>query len=679
MKRIIIAILAAILVASAQTQDEAERLFKVAQNAEVVDGDLKAAIQQYTAIVSEYPGERAIAARALIRMAGCHEKLGTSEAGKIYEQVVSEYSNQREQVITAQAKLAAMGAESQLSAGATVRKIDFVAQRDVYEALPWNVSADGRYLGASDYFTLNAAVVDLVAGKYWNVTDYDGSAFAGRAAISRNGKRLAFWHHRGDIDGNLRVAGADGTGERVLLKADDFNRGHGVPEDWSPDEKYVAVRLYGQSPTAAAERDGVDFALVPVDGGEVRVLRTLEAAGSKGKLIFSPDGRYLAYDSPPRVGTRQTDLYILAVSDGRETAIAPHPAGETFVGWTPNGEILFLSDRTGAIGLYRVAVENGRQSGEPQLLKDDVGDIKPLGVTAAGSFYYSDTQPIRNSYFASIDFSTGKLLSKPERVTGRFEDSVSMPSWSQDGQYFSYLRHRSGGAAPSVVIREVSSGKERELLPAVALQERGAKLRWLPDGKSLLAIGAKDDQTGLFRISIDTGAATLVHEVEWLQYYSSGDWDPDANWFFYPGGENRRSILRRNLQTGEERAIYSGEFRLRNHRVSPDGSLIAFVRRAGEGIPNKLGVVSTDAGSFREIFSQQPESDRFCFSSLGTAWSKDSRYILFVRDQPRDGKSGGIGEISFDPNSDRFTFSTESSKTEYWVMENFLPTVSASK
>ena len=40
---------------------------------------------------------------------------------------------------------------------------------------------------------------------------------------------------------------------------------------------------------------------------------------------------------------------------------------------------------------------------------------------------------------------------------------------------------------------------------------------------------------------------------------------------------------------------------------------------------------------------------------------------------------GLIGEISFDPNSDRFAFSTESSKTEYWVMENFLPTMSASK
>jgi hypothetical protein len=31
-----------------------------------------------------------------------------------------------------------------------------------------------------------------------------------------------------------------------------------------------------------------------------------------------------------------------------------------------------------------------------------------------------------------------------------------------------------------------------------------------------------------------------------------------------------------------------------------------------------------------------------------------------------------IGEVSFDPDSERFVYSTESRRTEFWVMENFL-------
>jgi hypothetical protein len=54
MKRIVIAILAAMLVAGAQTKDEAERLLKAARNVELVDGNLNAAIRQYDTIIAKY-------------------------------------------------------------------------------------------------------------------------------------------------------------------------------------------------------------------------------------------------------------------------------------------------------------------------------------------------------------------------------------------------------------------------------------------------------------------------------------------------------------------------------------------------------------------------------------------------------------------------------------------------
>ena len=299
-----------------------------------------------------------------------------------------------------------------------------------------------------------------------------------------------------------------------------------------------------------------------------------------------------------------------------------------------------------------------------------------------------------NAYFASIDFSTGSFTSQPVKVTDRFQDSVSMPSWSDDGRYFSYVRHHPGGAAPTLIIREAASGSERELLPAMTLDGQRAKLRWHPDGRSLLAVGTQGEQRGLFRISVDTGAASLVDGTAGL---AVGDWSPDATWLFHSGGDRGNSMFRRNLETGDEQTTYVGESRTRSYRVSPDGSRIAFVQRSVDpGDRGTLRIVPADAGPFREIVSAG-ETFGPSFSSLSIAWSKDSQYILFVTDGgdgagedrsalwivPAEGGEAQrtdlvlpsrIGEISFDPNSDRFAFATDAQRTEFWVMENFLPT-----
>ena len=673
----------------------ADALLGAALHQEEVEGDLDAAIGTYQELLARPGISPALAANALVRMAACYETLGRPKARDVYERLVRDYPNQREQVVTAQARLAAFtarSAESQLPAGVTIRKLDFGAGSNG-GVTPWNVSQDGRYLGATEYGTGNAAIVDLRSGEHRNVTDYGNwdheNGYIDVSAISRDGQRIAFWHYKyRATEGNLRVVNADGTGERVLLMGQDFDRGWGVPTDWSPDGRYVVAQLAARTDEGP---DVIDFALVPVDGGEVRIVKTLPlTARHRSKLVFSPDGRYLAYDFPPQAGARQTDLYVLPVTGGQETAVATHPARDTFVGWTPNGDLLFLSDRTGTIDLYRIAMDNGRQSGEPERLQDGTGDIHSFGVSASGAFYYSEMREEWNAYFASIDFATGSFTSQPVKVTDRFQDSVSMPAWSDDGRYFSYVRHHAGGAAPTVIIRDIGSGDERELLPAMTLDGQGAKVRWHPDGRSLLAVGTQDDQRGLFRISVDTGAAALVDGTAGLAVW---DWSPDATWLFYSGGEGGHSMFRRNLETGDEQTTYVGESRTRTYRVSPDGSRIAFVEHPAE--PDDavtLRVIPTDSGPSREIVSRRVQTGAFSFSSLNTAWSKDSRDILFVSDEVGGGSAlwvvpaeGGearrtelvlsqrIGEVSLDPDSERLVYSTGSRRTEFWVMENFLP------
>jgi len=657
-------------------------LLRAAIEREEVDGDLEAAIAQYQQIIANNGNHRSIAAQALLRLGGCYEKLGQEEARTTYEQLIAEYPDQQEQVTTAQAKLAAMGAGTQQAAGVTIRQLRPFGD-DGSEIRAYNVSADGRYLGATNYATYNAAIVDLVAGKHWDVTDYGNIGADEFVLVSPDGKRLAFTRSTPNADSDIRIVGSDGAGERVLLESDDIG-GWGMPLAWSPDGKYLVVY---------EEKDHKSgHALVSVDGGEVRVIETLFPVSSG--LGFSPDGRFLAYSPFPADGApsggvplQQMDVYVQPVSAGQEMAIAAHPAQDRFIGWSPNGDILFASDRAGSTGLYGVAVEDGRQSGEPRLLKGDIGGINPLGITDAGSLYYAVDRTIRNSFFASIDFSTGRVLSEPEKISDRFEDSTSMPSWSPDGRYLSYLLDRPG-AKTTVVIREIASGEERQLLPDAALFPDRSRIQWHADGKSLLALGRKDDETGLLRINAATGEVSLVAPVRSGIAGHATEWTPDAKWLFYLAGPpEMRSIVRRNVETGEEQTIYSSEGLVsQGYRVSPDGESLLLVQWLPEPGRFALRVVPTSGGEYREIFTGRGPLDER--RGLSRAWTNDSRHILFPNQRrlwivPAEGGEARATEIeipqrihaiSFDPNSDRFAFSTRRmAPTEYWVMEDFLP------
>jgi len=76
---------------------------------ETVDGNLQAAIDQYKKIVAENSGNRVVAARALLRLAGCYEeKLARLRLKKTYRQLINDYADQTAEVTLAKQKLAAL-------------------------------------------------------------------------------------------------------------------------------------------------------------------------------------------------------------------------------------------------------------------------------------------------------------------------------------------------------------------------------------------------------------------------------------------------------------------------------------------------------------------------------------------------------------------------------------------
>jgi Tol biopolymer transport system component len=678
-------VLAALLGTSAWGQ-RAEVLYQAAQKKEDVDGDLKAAIEGYRRVVTAAGSNRALAAQALVRIGECHEKLGSTEARKAYLQVVGQYADQSEAVARARVRLAALGG----SRGTGVSLRQFYDPKAKPEVRLWNVSADGRYAGATDYETANAAVVELATGKSWNVTDYgkwdDEKGDVDIGAISRDGKQMAFWHYHSSAGrGEVRVVGVDGKNARTVYRpkeSDTLWAEWGVPTDWSPDGKWIVARIERAKSSGAGTEGTTDFVLLPAAGGERRVVKTVEfTRGYNPRIVFSPDGRYLAFDYPQRKGLAQGDILILPVEGGTERAVATHPAGETLVGWAPDGSIVFLSGRTGTPGLYRVRVTDGQQAGEPELLRPAIGNLTLLGIPRSGNLYYSQQVSESNAYIASLDFATGKMVSPPERVTQRIQDATAGASWSADGRKLAYLH------LGRVAIREEGHSEERVLLPAAQLGGiGGSKARWHPDGRSLLARGTKDDKSGLYRIDAATGEASLV----W-QGTDIADWSADGRWIFRLGGHERRSILRIDTATGEEKVIHTGvpgDTASLRYRVSPDGRWLAFRRgRPGPDPHDDLMVVPTEGGPARQLAELFP----LAYVPLGIVWSADGRWVAGAQEQkgesalwvvPAEGGQprqtdlivkGSLSGLHVHPDGKRIAYSVSSTRREYWVMENFLP------
>jgi len=343
---------------------EQERLLKAAMNTELVNGDLKAAIEQYRKVAAG--GNRTLAAQALLRMAECYEKLGDPAFRKIYERLVREYADQKEAVAVASAAL---------------RRIEGVAPAAMASRRLWTTPSDSqlgdrgsaisleeRFLTYRDTTRRSDLVVhDFAAGRDRPLSNRPNAVvnvdYVLGSAISRDGRQVAFTLVRIGVNrGELRLAALDGTGvpqSRLLFANEDVE--WLAPLDWSPDGNWIAVQVDRPDRTR-------QLGLISVRTGALSVLKSSEWRGAS-QLFFSPDGRYLGFDLPAgETASGQRDVFVLAMDGSREIPAVVGASDDTMMGWSPDGKyLLFASDRKGAVGLWGLPIADGKPQGPAQL------------------------------------------------------------------------------------------------------------------------------------------------------------------------------------------------------------------------------------------------------------------------------------------------------------------------
>lgn len=630
MKPIWIGILAAALAAGADKAQDAERMLKAAMNTELVDGNLKAAIEQYKKVAQS--GVRPLAAQALVHMAECYQKLGDSESRTIYQQIVREYADQKEAVAAARAHL-----DASAGAGQTLRQTTTLVWAGPNADDEGSVSSDGRYISYPDWKTGNLAVHDVVTAADRAITTTGSwkkgeAAYAEESAISRDGKQIAYGWYEGKTNRfDLRVANLTGdpNPQKIFESAE---MRFLMPEDWSPDGKWIAVHMEPENSdarTSQPARPGMKaaIALVGVQDGSLRVLKTTDWSGpsnGRWKALFSPDGKYLAYDRATGSRDDQRGVYVMEVASGQEVAVAASAWSDQLAGWSPNGkQILFTNKRTGASGLWAIAFTGGMAQGQAELIKPDLGSGSVVGMTASGALYYfvGSSRDLPSIKLAGFDIATGKLTSQPaELISGASGEGGYSPKWSPDGKRLAYLSQKKGVSGWEYSIKIYTTAETRDVRELRPSGLRPRDLRWTPDGGFLLL----DDANGLYRVDLRNGEASLLAARPKGTGLTRLELSPDGKTLYYArqdGGE--RAYLALDLASGKEREIirranFSGIY------LSPDGSSLVSSTTDPTTKASAAVIIPVNGGLPREVVRTNDGTE----VELGVEWAPDSKSVL---------------------------------------------------
>lgn len=572
--------------------------------------------------------------------------------------------NRRRWALLLLAASAAAGSESPAASGA----------EDVWSAPEANhlggPSRDGKYLSHVDVRTGDLAVRVLATGEKRRLTrkhpKRQGGEFAYFSVISPDGRRVAYAWFNNEKFYDLRVVGMDGAGERVLFRNPEA--GFVQPCSWSPDGEEILTLFF--------RKDNISqIAMVSAEDGSVRVLKSLSWFYPK-KMDLSPDGRFIVYDhlEDPRAARR--DIMLLAADGSHETKLVAHAADDTYPLWTPDGRaVIFLSDRSGTLDAWRVSVDEKGAASEAIPLVRGLGRVLPMGITNEGDYYFALRTGLTDIFTASVDWSSGRLRSKPVRLPTRFPGVNSAADWSRDGERIGFLSVRGsenyGEATRIISIRELKSGTERDLRTRMAQVEQ---LAWSPDGASLLISGVdRRGRSGLFLVDTANGRTSDV-------VVGSGEihgvWAKDGRSVYYLSGNE---IRRRPLagEAGSASLMHRHDAPVSRPALSPDGERLAFACRHGE-----ILLLRVNAGAVEDsglVRTTAPERGHL----TGLAWAPDGRRLLLsVRNDDRENvwivAAGGSdatklelpagirGPVRPYPDGQTIAFAAGSPRTEIW-------------
>ncbi|NQT82046.1 PD40 domain-containing protein [bacterium] len=245
---------------------------------------------------------------------------------------------------------------------------------------------------------------------------------------------------------------------------------------------------------------GVYLAALDLETGKVLSSpKPVGYTGTEGAPDWSPDGKYLAYCTRPRDSKSQI-IHIRSVKTGQERELdgkLPHFNG---LRWSPDSRFLLASGfgKESPQVVYKTDAQTGDRT---VLLRSEKGRIGPAELSPDGKrlFYTRLDGASQTRSLVVRELETGR--EKELLGTGIGGETV-FPFWdlSPDGQNLAFCMREDKTDRPwAIKIMPAEGGERKTLIRGLS------PIAWTPDGQDVLFTKQDDNTLTLWRISAEGG------------------------------------------------------------------------------------------------------------------------------------------------------------------------------
>jgi Tol biopolymer transport system component len=248
-----------------------------------------------------------------------------------------------------------------------------------------------------------------------------GLATVAFPATSATAGKIAY----SDVDGDLYVASAQGTGTTTVYESDSDTGMEALAI--SPDGKQVLAVEYG---------DESQLVLLPVGGGSPTTISGTDGADSGS---FSPDGTQVVFSLADGASSLAAGIYTVSVSGGTPKRLVTTPANDTdsIPQYSPDGtKIAFARDAFD---------NNGDETDTLELMPAGGGTPKPLATDVLASYVEGGRisfSPDGTKLVYAGDDNSGIFIvpASGGNATQLTSDEDYWPSFSSDGSKVIFSR-----------------------------------------------------------------------------------------------------------------------------------------------------------------------------------------------------------------------------------------------
>jgi Tol biopolymer transport system component len=292
------------------------------------------------------------------------------------------------------------------------------------------------------------------------------------------------------------------------------------------NKELYSVRPTGDGEQRLTDRPAQDFAGDPLPDGSGLLVISLEGEGPsrverfwmatdgsgplrplgpRGALMrspsWSPDGRWLVYESNTRDGYR--DIYRLDRATGQVRPLTANPEGNFRPAVSPRGDwVVFGSSRDSVSELYRMRPDGSGQERITHTVRDEWGArwSSDGGLLA----FLSDRDGSDRVYLSYPDGRDARRLSDEPTDPHVMEDR---PAWAPQGFGIAWVR-RKGNEPSRILIRDVTTGFKGEVRArGLGSLEDPA---WSPDGRYLAFTLTRGDSAQVYVARADGTKPTRI-------------------------------------------------------------------------------------------------------------------------------------------------------------------------